>query len=109
MNDELSRVAAPDAAGLVTRRRKNVALAIAAVADAVQLGLYPVFLEGVLSIPDDILDAVVALALLITLGWRWRLVAALAIELVPGLALFPSWTLFVATMATRDTGAQSSL
>jgi hypothetical protein len=84
--------------GPVTRRRKNVALAIAAVADAMQLGLYPAFLGGALSIPDDLLDALVATLLVITLGWRWRLVMALAMELVPGLALFPSWTFFVATM-----------
>ncbi len=82
----------------VTRGRKNVALGIAAFADAVQLGLFPAFCEGALSIPDDVLDVVVAVALLITLGWRWRLLAALALELVPGVALFPSWTAFVATI-----------
>jgi len=82
----------------VPRRRKAIALAIAALADALQLGLFPTFLEGALSIPDDVLDAVVAVALLLTLGWQWRLVAALALELTPGVALFPSWTLFVATL-----------
>jgi hypothetical protein len=83
---------------VLTRRRKNVALAIAALADAIQLGLFPGFVEGALSVPDDALDAVVAVLLLVTLGWRWRLVAALALELVPGVALFPSWTAFVATL-----------
>jgi hypothetical protein len=82
----------------VTPRRKTIALTIAALADAVQLGLFPIFAEGALSIPDDALDFVVAVALLVTLGWRWRLVAALALELVPGVALFPSWTAFVATI-----------
>lgn len=75
--------------------RKRVALAIAALADAVQLGLFPVFAEGALSIPDDALDAVVAVLLVVTLGWSWRLSMALAAELVPGLALFPTWTAFV--------------
>lgn len=79
----------------VSRTRKRIALGIAALADALQLGLFPVFAEGVLSIPDDALDAVVAVLLLVTLGWRWRLVVALAAELVPGLALFPTWTAFV--------------
>jgi hypothetical protein len=32
------------------------------------------------------------------MGWSWRLAIALAIELVPGVALFPSWTAFVAMM-----------
>jgi hypothetical protein len=79
----------------VTPRRKKVALAIAALADAIQLGFFPVFAEGALSPPDDALDAVVALLLLLTLGWRWRLLAALAVELVPGVAVFPTWTAFV--------------
>ncbi len=78
-------------------RRKTIALAIAGVADAIQLGFFPIFGEGALSIPDDALDALVAVLLLVTLGRRWRLVAALAIELVPGVALFPTWTAFVLT------------
>ncbi len=81
---------------MLTSRRKKIALAIAALADAVQLGVFPVFWAGGLSIPDDALDLAVAFALALTLGWRWRLVIALAIELVPGVALFPSWTAFVA-------------
>jgi len=85
----------------VTPTRKKIALGIAALADAVQIGLFPVFLEGALSIPDDVLDAVVALLLLLTLGWRWRLAAALVVELVPGVALFPSWTAFVITVPTE--------
>jgi hypothetical protein len=90
----------------VPSRRKKIALVIAALADAIQLGLFPVFAEGALSVPDDALDAIVALALLLTLGWRWRLVGALAIELVPGAALFPSWTACVMTLSTEspDTG-----
>jgi hypothetical protein len=86
----------------MTPRRKNVALAIAAIADAVQLGFFPVFSGGALSVPDDLLDAAVAVALVVTLGFRWRLVAALAVELVPGVALFPSWTAFVATISTHE-------
>jgi hypothetical protein len=89
----------------MTPRRKKVALAIAALADAVQLGFFPVFGAGGLSVPDDVLDFVVAVALVITLGWRWRLVAALALELVPGVALFPSWTVFVATLPARPEAA----
>jgi hypothetical protein len=82
----------------VTPTRKKVALAIAAVADLVQLGFFPVFGEGALSIPDDVLDVVVAAALFVTLGFKLRVLLALAIELVPGVALFPSWTAVVATI-----------
>jgi hypothetical protein len=93
--------------GLPTPRRKKIALAIAALADAVQLGLFPVFWAGGLSLPDDALDVAVALALAIALGWRWRLAAALAIELVPGVALFPSWTAFVAMQPAADHATRS--
>lgn len=83
---------------MVTPRRKKIALAIAALADAVQLGFFPVFGGGALSIPDDALDLAVAAVLVLTLGWQWRIAVALGIELVPGVALFPSWTAFVATL-----------
>lgn len=86
---------------MVSPRRKKIALAIAAIADAAQLGLFPAFAEGAFSLPDDALDSVVALLLLLTLGWRWRLVGALALELVPGVALFPSWTAFVMTLPSE--------
>jgi hypothetical protein len=78
--------------------RKKIALGIAAVADAVQLGFFPIFSEGALSIPDDILDGVVVLALIVVLGFRWRLVASLALELVPFATLFPSWTAVVMSL-----------
>jgi hypothetical protein len=82
-------------------RRKRIALAVAAVADAIQLGMFPVFAEGVLSVPDDVLDAVVAVALLAALGPRWALAAALGVEMVPGVALFPTWTAFVLTVRSE--------
>jgi hypothetical protein len=82
----------------VTPRRKRIALVVAVLADATQLGLLPVFWLGGLSLPDDVLDLAVAVVLAITVGWSWRLAIALAIELVPGVALFPSWTAFVAMM-----------
>jgi hypothetical protein len=86
----------------VTPRRKKIALAIAALADLTQLGLFPFFSEGALSIPDDVLDVLVAVALFVTLGFKLRVLLALAIELVPGVALFPSWTAVVATLPTSS-------
>lgn len=92
----------------VSSRRKKIALAIAALADAIQLGFFPVFAEGTLSIPDDALDAVVAVALVVTLGWSWRLSAAMAAELVPGVALFPTWTAFVLTVRSEAPALQAA-
>jgi hypothetical protein len=80
--------------------RKKIALAIAAVADLVQIGAFPIFSEGALSIPDDALDAGVAFVLLLVLGFRWRLLFSLGLELVPFATLFPTWTAVVASLPT---------
>jgi hypothetical protein len=88
--------------------RKRIALLIAVVADLVQVGLAPLFGEGALSPLDASLDAVVALALLLALGWRWRTALALGVELVPGLALFPTWTAAVATLPAVEAPAASA-
>jgi hypothetical protein len=82
----------------VSKRRKAAALAVAGVADLLQIVLFPFFFEGGLSPFDDALDAVVAVVLLATLGFRWRTLLALGLELMPGVALFPSWTAMVATI-----------
>jgi hypothetical protein len=84
-----------------TPRQKRIALAIAALADLLQLALPPLFAEGAFSPFDVILDLACASALLFTLGWRWGILVALGLELVPGLALCPSWTVFVMTLPTR--------
>jgi hypothetical protein len=92
----------------VTSRRKKLALAVAALADAAQLGFLPIFGEGALSIPDDVLDAAVALVLLLTLGFRWRLAMALLVELVPGATLFPTWTAVVLSLPTSPADETTS-
>ena len=85
----------------LTRGRKAVALAIAAAADALQLALAPLFGEGFASPLDDVLDLGVAVALVGVIGFRSRLLLALAAELVPGAALFPTWTAVVLTLPTE--------
>lgn len=86
----------------VSKKRKALALAVAVAADLVQLVLWPAFAAGAASPFDDALDAVVALALLLTLGFSGRLALALALELVPGANLFPTWSAVVATIPVRD-------
>ena len=54
-----------------------------------------------------LLDAVTAIVILVVLGFRWPLLVALAVEAVPGLQLFPTWTLVVLAMAATET--ESSL
>ncbi|MCX6878904.1 MAG: hypothetical protein NTW21_34600 [Verrucomicrobia bacterium] len=50
-----------------------------------------------------LLDAVTAAVLFALLGFRWPLLPALAIEVVPGLQLFPAWTLVVMALASMET------
>jgi hypothetical protein len=101
-----NHVVAQATAGLqahaVTPGRKKAALVIAGLADLIQLGFFPVFAGGALEIPDDVLDVIVAIALFALLGFKARILMALALELVPGVALFPSWTAVVATLPTAE-------
>ncbi len=82
----------------VSRKRKAIALAVAAAADVVQIVLFPAFIEGAGSPLEDALDAVVALVLLLVLGYSPRLLMAFALELIPGADLFPTWTAVVASI-----------
>ena len=53
-----------------------------------------------------VLDAITAVVLFAVLGFRWPLLPALAIEVVPGLQLFPAWTLVVAALASAEKAPQ---
>jgi len=74
------------------------ALLVAVLSDALGFGV--VLLPPV----QWAVDAVTAAALFAVLGFRWTLLGALAIEVVPGLELFPAWTLVVAALAASDAG-----
>lgn len=76
------------------------ALLTAAVSDVLGLLLTP-YLPAVW-----VLDAITALVLFAVLGFRWPLLPALAIEVVPGLQLFPAWTLVVAALASAEKAPQ---
>ena len=73
------------------------ALLIALLSDALGFGV-------VLFPPAQwILDAVTAVALVVVLGFRWKLLMAMAVEVVPAIQLFPAWTLVVVAMAATET------
>jgi hypothetical protein len=82
----------------VPLKRKRIALALAGIADLVQAGAFPVFAPGAPSPAVDALDAVVVVALTVILGFRWRLLISLAVELLPIATLFPTWTAVVASL-----------
>ena len=70
----------------------RLAWAVAIIADALQIFALPLFAEGGFSPLDDVLDLVVAFALIRLLGWQWAFLPTLLAEAVPGLDLFPTWT-----------------
>lgn len=77
------------------------ALLVAGVSDVLGFGM--VFLPPV----QWVLDVATALVLFAVLGFRWPLLIALGIEVVPVLELFPAWTLFVAAMASAEGGRKA--
>jgi hypothetical protein len=87
-----------------TRGRILAARVIAVAADAVQLGLMPLFAGGAPTGVDAVLDVVVGIVMVALVGWHWAFLPAFALELVPAVDLAPTWTIAV-LLATRKTGA----
>jgi hypothetical protein len=73
-------------------REERLAWMVAMAADALQLAVFPLFVEGALSPADAVLDAVVCVALVRLLGWHWAFLPTLMIEALPGADMFPTWT-----------------
>ncbi len=78
--------------------RFRAAMLLAVAADALQLIVFPLFLEGALSPLDDVLDLAVAAVLVNLLGWHWEFLPSFVGKLVPGADLVPFWTLAVANV-----------
>jgi len=77
---------------LSERTRNKLALAVALSADLIQIIFFPMFVEGVLSPVDDVLDIAVGATLWSLLGWHYAFIPALVAEAIPGLDLVPTWT-----------------
>ncbi len=75
------------------------ARAIALVADCLEIAIFPAFAEGFFSPLNDIVDVVVALALISLVGWHWAFLPTFLAEMVPIATLVPTWTaaVFIAT------------
>ncbi|MGA8274281.1 MAG: hypothetical protein WB919_22170, partial [Candidatus Sulfotelmatobacter sp.] len=67
--------------------RFRAAMILAIAADALQLAVIPLFVEGALSPADDLLDFGVAAALVHLLGWHWEFLPSFLVKLVPGVDL----------------------
>jgi hypothetical protein len=76
----------------VTSREHRKAWFVAIMADAIQIVGLPLFAAGGISPLDTGLDLVTAAILSKILGWHWAFLPTFAVEMVPGMDLFPTWT-----------------
>lgn len=87
------------------RSDHRLAWSIAIAADALQIGLFPLFAAGGVSPADAGLDLIVAVMLTKVLGWHWAFLPSVMAELLPGFDLFPTWTAavyFVTRLDVKD-------
>ena len=86
---------APQEAGRggLSRTRLVLAFLVAAASDLASSG------TGFMLPVQWAVDLVTALLLFIILGWQWALLPGFIAEAIPGVAVFPVWTLVVAAVA----------
>jgi len=82
--------------------RIRIAFVIAILADILQLAIFPLFIAGAESPPDDALDLAVGAILTYLLGLHWELLPSFLGKLVPGVDLVPFWTLAVANIYRKS-------
>jgi hypothetical protein len=82
--------------------RFRTAMLLAVIADALQIVVFPLFVEGALSPADDLLDFGVGAAMIHLLGWHWEFLPSFFAKLVPGVDLVPCWTLAVANVYRKS-------
>ena len=82
--------------------RFRAAMMLAIIADALQIVVFPLFVEGALSPADDMLDFGIAAVLVHLLGWHWEFLPSFLAKLVPGVDLVPFWTMAVANVYRKS-------
>ena len=75
---------------------------LAIIADALQIVVFPFFVEGAASPADDLLDFGVAAVLVQLLGWHWEFLPSFFGKLIPGVDLVPFWTMAVASVYRKS-------
>ena len=93
-----------DTSTALSRKRKAVALLVAGFTDLLQLVFFPMFFAGAASPFDWVLDLLTALVLTGIVGFKWRTLLGIVVELVPGLDLFPTWTALVLSFPSAPKG-----
>lgn len=89
---------ADDAITISPGPKFRTAMMLAILADALQLVVFPMFVEGAFSPADDALDLGVAALMTHLLGWHWEFLPSFFAKLVPGVDLVPFWTIAVANV-----------
>ena len=82
--------------------RFRAAMILAITADALQIVVFPLFIEGAVSPVDDLLDLGIGAALAYLLGWHWEFLPSFFAKLVPGVDLVPFWTMSVANVYRKS-------
>ena len=82
--------------------RFRAAMILAIIADALQIVVFPLFVEGAESPADDIFDFGIGAVLVYLLGWHWEFLPSFLAKLVPGVDLVPFWTMAVANVYRKS-------
>jgi hypothetical protein len=93
---------AEDAVTISPGPRFQTAMVLAIVADALQIVVFPLFVQGALSPADDILDLGIGAAMIHLLGWHWEFLPSFLAKLMPGVDLVTFWTLAVANVYRKS-------
>jgi hypothetical protein len=93
---------APDHVTISAGPQFRTAMLLAILADALQIIVFPMFVEGAMSPAEDILDFGVAALLVNLLGWHWEFLPSFLVKLVPGVDLVPLWTIAVANVYRKS-------
>jgi hypothetical protein len=88
---------------IIPRRSQfRAAMILAIIADALQIIVFPLFIEGAISPADDLLDLGIGGVLAYLLGWHWEFLPSFFAKLVPGVDLVPFWTMSVANVYRKS-------
>src|SRR5579872_6867835 len=82
--------------------RFQAAMVLAIIADALQIAVFPLFVEGAMSPAEDMLDFGVGALMVHLLGWHWEFLPSFFAKLVPGVDLVPFWTIAVANVYRKS-------
>ncbi|MGH9529227.1 MAG: hypothetical protein ACRD2S_04830, partial [Terriglobales bacterium] len=69
---------------------------------ALQIVIFPLFVEGALSPAADVLDLGIGAMMIHLLGWHWEFLPSFFAKLVPGVDLVPCWTIAVSSVYRKS-------